>query len=81
MVGMTTEAAAITFGVGFAYDFLNASFIVAAQQKQPLRAALMSAFVGALALAGLLEVAHNLPSAPYLVAGYFAGTYIGVRYR
>ncbi len=72
--------AAITFACGFAFDVLNVRFIQASTAKRALAAATYSAAVGAAGLTGFMEAVEDYRTIPFLLLGYFIGTFIAVKW-
>lgn len=70
----------VAFVVGVVYDLLNVRFIAAAERKLALPAALYSTLLGACAIFGFIEAVRQPRAIPFLLAGYFVGTYFAVRF-
>ncbi len=73
--------AVFAFTVGAVYDALNVGFIHASEKGRPVRAGIFSVLVGACAFFGFREAFENIWTLPFLLAGYFVGTYWAVRMK
>jgi len=73
--------ALISFVVGAVYDALNAGFIHVFSRGRPVASGLFSMFVGGCGVTGLWEATHRPSSIPFLLAGYFVGTYAAVKWK
>lgn len=73
--------AVLAFFCGAIYDVLNVRFLAAATSHLPLQAALYSTLVGACGLTGIVESVHDPRAIPFLLAGYFVGTFVAVRWK
>jgi hypothetical protein len=71
--------AAVAFASGAAFDLLNVQMIRSVGRGRAGAAAAYSAAVGACGLTGLLESVHDWRAAPFLLLGYYVGTYVAVR--
>ncbi len=77
---MTVWAAVAAFGAGAVFDMLNVRFIRSSTAGRPALAANYSAAVGAAGLTGMVASVQDIAVAPFLLAGYWVGTYIAVRF-
>lgn len=71
--------ALFAFAVGATYDALNVGFMHASEKRLPVRAGIFSVLVGLAAFVGFREAIENMWMLPFLLAGYFVGTYFAVK--
>ncbi len=81
MLSNPVASAALAFFAGAAYDALNVGFLHASEHGKPVAAGIFSVLVGGAALTGVWEAVHNPTAIPFLLAGYFVGTYCAVRWK
>lgn len=67
------------FTVGAVYDALNVGFMHASEKGRPIRAGVFSVLVGLAAFVGFREAIEDIWMLPFLLSGYFVGTYWAVR--
>lgn len=71
----------VAFVVGAIYDALNVGFMHASEKGKAGLAAFFSVLVGGAAITGFLEAAHNPKAIPFLLLGYWVGTYGAVKLK
>lgn len=71
----------LAFVVGAVYDALNVGFIASSEGKKPVAAGVFSVLVGGAGLTGFWEAIHNAWAVPFLLLGYFVGTYAAVGWK
>jgi len=67
-------------GLGSTYDMAGCMFVQATTERKPLKAALVSMWLGAASLFGIEHALRSHLDMIGVIAGYGIGTYVAVRY-
>ena len=80
-VADTVVTALLAFFAGAIYDALNVGFMHASEKGRPVAAGFFSMLVGGAALTGFWGAIHTPSAIPFLLAGYFVGSWAAVKWK